>query len=98
MQERLKEDHLNAIRLAEGISEIEGLSIEPERVKTNIIYFDLKSKSFTPEEFIKRLFDKGIKLLQTGPRRFRMVTHYGISNKDVEITIKVVKEIIKDAQ
>ena len=95
MQERLKEDHKNARHLAEGISEIPGLSVKLERVKTNIVYFDLKSKAFTPEEFIKRLFDKGIKLLQTGPRRFRMVTHYGISYKDVEMTIKLVKEVIK---
>lgn len=95
MTERLKEDHLNARHLAEGISKITGLFIELERIKTNIIYFNLESRSFTPLEFVKHLEEKGIKLLQTGPSRFRMVTHYGINYMDVEITLKVFKEVME---
>lgn len=95
MTERLKEDHLNARHLAKGISEISGLNIELERVKTNIIYFDLRSKCLSPEEFVKQLEEKGIKLLQTGPSRFRMVTHYGINYMDIKTTLKVVKEVMK---
>ena len=95
MHERLKEDHINARHLAEGISEIPGLSIELEMIKTNIVYFDLKIKSFSPQQFIKRLFDKGIKLLQTGSSRFRMVTHYGINYMDIKTTLRAVKEVIK---
>src|ERR671934_2962934 len=35
--ERLAEDHENARVLAEGLAEIEGVTIDPERVETNIV-------------------------------------------------------------
>jgi|UniRef100_A0A7V3RHS8 threonine aldolase len=94
MIERLEEDHKNAKLLAEGISKIPGLYIDLEKVKTNIIYFDLVSKRISPEELVKRMDLEGIKFLQTGPNRFRMVTHYGITEEDVKITIETLKKII----
>ena len=41
MLDRLAEDHMNARRLAEGIAQTPGLSIDPARIKSNIIFFDL---------------------------------------------------------
>src|SRR5256886_15660514 len=37
---RLHIDHENAKRLAEGIAEIPGLSIDPKKVRSNIVIFD----------------------------------------------------------
>ncbi len=92
---RLKEDHINAQILAEGISRIPGLAIDLKRVKTNIIYFDLVNHQITPEEFLKKMAKRGIRFLSTGPRQFRMVTHYGISEADVKETIKVLRMIVE---
>ena len=97
MMERLKEDHLNARRLAEGITKIPGLSIDIERIKTNIIYFDLTSDRLKPAEFITQLGKKGIKLLGTGPSRFRVVTHYGISSEDVDATLLALNQVMEEA-
>ncbi len=91
---RLKEDHNNAKLLAEGISKIPGLYIDLEKVKTNIIYFDLVSSKISPNELVKKMELQGIKFLQTGPNRFRMVTHYGITEEDIKITIETLKKII----
>ena len=92
MTERLAEDHANAHRLAEGIAEIQGLSIETEKVQTNIVYFDLASEKFTAEEFAKRLIDRGVKVIQLGPARFRAVTHYGISAEDIDLALAALRE------
>lgn len=97
MMERLKEDHLNARRLAEGITKIPGLSIDIERIKTNIIYFDLTSDRLKPAEFITQLGKKGIKLLGTGPSRFRVVTHYGIGSEDVDATLVALNQVMEEA-
>ncbi len=96
MVERLKEDHRNAYRLAEGINKIPGLNIEIYRVKTNIIYFDLISDRLTPDEFLSKLGEKGIKLLQTDPSRFRMVPHYGISSEDIDVTLLALRQVMEE--
>ena len=97
MVERLKEDHRNAYRLAEGINKIPGLNIEIDKVKTNIIYFDLLGEKLTAEEFLTKIEGKGIKILRTGPSKFRMVTHLGISSKDIDATLVALSEVVKKA-
>lgn len=94
MVARLAEDHENARRLAEGIAEIPGLSIDVSMVKTNIIYFDVDTDKMSMEQIRTGLERNGIKVLPTGPARFRMVTHYGIQVNDIDRTIAALKEII----
>lgn len=94
MVDRLEEDHRHARSLAEGISSIQGLSIDLTGIQTNIIYFDLDSTLLTADELVIKLGEKGIKLLKTGPSRFRMVTHYGISSKDIDVTLAAIAELM----
>jgi len=104
MTERLTEDHANARRLAEGIAKIPGLSLDPESVQTNIIYFDLAGKGISAGRrlgeagtLIERLADRGIKILQLGPTQLRAVTHYGISSEDIDMTLNALKKIMIDS-
>ena len=92
MTERLSEDHDNARRLAQGIAEIPGLSIEPERVQTNIVFFDLIDETLSAEQLVVKLADKGVKILQLGPTRLRAVTHYGISAEDIDLTLTALSQ------
>jgi threonine aldolase len=94
MVERIKDDHANAKRLAQGIANIAGLSIDLERVQTNIVYFDLVSEKITAEKLASQLEEKGVRILQLGPSRFRAVTHYGISAEDIETALVVLSEIM----
>jgi threonine aldolase len=94
MVKRLAEDHQNARRLAKGIASIPGLSIDPEKVYTNIVYFEIESGRINTDELVAMLADKGILTLSTGPRRFRMVTHYGVGSDDIEQTLKVLKAVM----
>jgi len=93
MVHRLGEDHRNARLLAEGISRIEGLEIDLSKVQTNIIYFSIKNHPITCEEFLKRLDAKGVKLFQTGPDTFRMVTHCGIDEKDIDLALDLIQSL-----
>jgi threonine aldolase len=94
MVDRLAEDHENARRLAEGIARIPGLSIELNRIQTNIIYFNIADEKFTAGKLVTRLADRGIKILSTGPSRLRAVTHYGISAEDINSTLAALNEVM----
>ncbi|HON90014.1 MAG TPA: low-specificity L-threonine aldolase [Sedimentisphaerales bacterium] len=97
MVDRLQEDHDNAKRLAEGIARIEGLAIDLSKVYTDIVYFDVGGVGLTADTLIKRLKERGVRMLSVGPRRIRAVTHYGISAADIDRTITVLQEVTRPA-
>jgi threonine aldolase len=95
MIDRLAEDHANTRRLAEGIAGIPGLATDPVRVRTNILYVDLVDKRFSDEEFLRRLSGKGVRLSHTGPARFRMLTHYGIGEAEIDAALIALQEVLQ---
>ena len=96
MVDRLQEDHTNARRLADGIADLSGIGLDPETIKTNIIYFDMDDTAVESANFLTVLAAKGIQFFDTGPRRFRMVTHYGITAEDILYTIDAFKQTLTD--
>lgn len=94
MTERLAEDHANAHRLVEGISRIRGLAADPDHVRTNILFFDLTDRRLTEDAFIARLKERGVLLHHAGPFRFRMVTHYGIGEADIETAMEALRSVM----
>ncbi len=96
MVDRLQEDHTNARLLADGIADLSGIVLDPETIKTNIIYFDLDDAAMESANFLTVLAAKGIQFFDTGPRRFRMVTHYGITAEDILYTIDAFKQTLTD--
>jgi len=92
MVDRLAEDHENARRLAEGIARIPGLSIELNRIYTNIVYFDMADRQFDAGTLVTQLATRGVKMLQLGPGRLRAVTHYGISAEDIDLALVAISE------
>jgi threonine aldolase len=95
MVDRLADDHANARKLAEGLSDMEGLDIDPNGIKTNIVYFETTREDLPAIELEKRLNAEGIKILAFGPRRLRAVTHYHITAEDIEFTLGVFSKILK---
>jgi len=96
MVDRLQEDHTNARLLADGIADLSGIVLDPETIKTNIIYFDLDDTAVESANFLTVLAAKGIQFFDTGPRRFRMVNHYGIKAEDILYTIDAFKQTLTD--
>jgi threonine aldolase len=94
MVDRIREDHDNAARLAQGIARIDGLSIDLARVRTNIVYFDVTRKGLTGEELAQQLGARGIRALSVAPARLRAVTHYGITAEDIDQALSVLAEVM----
>ena len=95
MIDRLAEDHANARRLADGIAAIKGLTTDPTRVQTNILYADLAGGRFSDAEFLERLTQAGLRLSHTGPARFRMLTHYGIGAADIDAALAILRGVMR---
>jgi threonine aldolase len=95
MVDRLAEDHANAHRLAKGLAEIPGLAIDPEKVQTDIVIFELTAQDMTPAELVARLRAEGVLLLAIEGRRLRAVTHYGIEAEDIETALSAFQRVMK---
>lgn len=93
---RLHEDHANARRLAEGIAQIDGISIDPESVVTNIVIFDVSATGRTPAEICEDLKQHGI-LASGWDSVIRMVTHVGVTADDIDPTVDAVKSSVSVA-
>jgi threonine aldolase len=94
MVDRLADDHANARKLAEGLAELPGVSIDLTQIKSNIVFFELNRQDLTVEELLKRLDDSGARMLPVGPGRIRAVTHYHISSDDIDYVLGVLAEIL----
>jgi len=93
MVDRLEDDHVNARKLAEGLADVKGLSIDPDDVKTNIVYFQVTRKGITAQTLAERLSDLGIRVLPTGPDRLRAVTHYHVTSDDIDFALDVFPRV-----
>jgi threonine aldolase len=83
MTERLRDDHANARALAEGLAIVEGLRVNLDGVRSNMVYFDLDpALPFDAAELCKRAATERVKMLPTAPRRIRMVTHCYVSRDE----------------
>ena len=94
MVTRLIEDHLNAQRLARALSSLDMLRIDLPSVQTNIVVVDITRTGMTPEMFETMASKKGLEISTFGPGLIRLVTHHGISVKDVDRAVSVVEDIV----
>jgi threonine aldolase len=83
--ERLAEDHANARALAEGLAAIDGVSLDPATVETNIVVFDVAE----PEALVAALAARGIEMIVYGSH-VRAVTHLDVDRAGVERAVEAV--------
>jgi len=94
MTNQLKTDHLHLSQLANGLSQIKKIEINPTNYKTNILYFSITNNPFSDEEFIQHMEKQGIRFFALSKNKFRLVTHSGISDKDIHFTLNVFNNIL----
>lgn len=90
---RLHEDHENARRLAEGLAGLRGVAIDPEKVVTNIVIFDVTATGKTSAEICEALKSSDIHAIPFGPA-IRMVTHCDVSRADIDKTLAALSVIL----
>ena len=93
--ERLSEDHENARKLALGLANIPGISIQPDLVQTNLVFFEIKGVD--PVRLKDRINENGVLGGNIIPR-WRFATHYGINGEDIEKTLEVMRIAMKVEQ
>ncbi|MBV7333905.1 low-specificity L-threonine aldolase [Chloroflexi bacterium TSY] len=98
MVERLADDHDNAQRLAQGLSKLDGIEVDLEKVQTNMVFFVLTKEEITPEQFVTGLRQQGVRLNASGTRRIRMVANYQFSSEDVEKVLAAFQHVLENGR
>ncbi len=94
MMTRLGDDNRRAKRLAESLAEIPGIAIDPQLVDTNIVFFRLRSKDQTAGDFAQELARSGILVHALDDDAVRAVTHYHITDTDIESAVDAVRRAV----
>ena len=79
---KLEADHANARFLAEGLSRMSGIQVDPKKVQTNVVVFDVAGTGRAPAELSAELRQRGVMINAINERQLRAVTHYDITRAD----------------
>jgi threonine aldolase len=90
---RLLDDHCNAKLLAEGLSNIPGIQIDPARVQTNIVVFDVSGTGKAPADLSARLRERSVLMNAINERQMRAVTHYDVTREQCAEALAAVREL-----
>ena len=91
----LHKDHANARRLAEGVAALPGVEIDPARVVTNIVIFDIAGTRRAADDICARLRARGVLASGFGSS-IRMVTHYDVSAADIDAAIQALRDVLNE--
>jgi threonine aldolase len=89
----LPEDHANAKLLAEGLAELPGIKIDPEKVVTNIVIFEVSDTGKTADVICAQLRERGVLASGFGSS-IRMVTHYDIARADIKTALRELRTLL----
>ena len=90
----LHHDHENAKYLAEGLARIPGISLDPAKVVTNILIFDVRATGRTGADICAALEHLQILCAPTAKFSIRMVTHYDVDRAGMDRALAAVSEVL----
>ncbi|MDA0737973.1 MAG: low-specificity L-threonine aldolase [Nitrospirae bacterium] len=91
---RLKEDHDNAKNLALHLQQIPTVFVDPDRVDTNIVVFEVVRSEHSTAELLQAFKESGVLLNAMGERMFRAVTHLDVDGADIEKAAHVLGSVL----
>ena len=92
---RLAEDHANARRLAALLQQIPAISINPETVATNIVFFDVHRPRLTATEFVTALKQEGVLINAVGASTCRAVTHLDAPAEAIKRAAAIIARVLR---
>jgi threonine aldolase len=90
MVDRLPEDHARARRLAEGFADVPGIDIDLSLVQSNMVFYKLDPPN---PNFAAEMKAQGV-LIGGGQYGGRMVTHYEITDEDIDTAIMAARKTV----
>ncbi len=94
---RLAEDHARAARLGAAIRDIDGLTLRPDQIDTNIVIFEVDPALGNATEFCARLKAAGLLMLAVSPTRVRAVTHLDLDDNSVTRAAEILAQVAQQA-
>lgn len=95
--DRMAEDHDNAQLFADSISNLPGIRVEPDKIETNMVFFDVSQTGLTAGELHERLLERGVRIGENDRYRMRVVTHLDVSRDDVARAADAVRDVVMEA-
>src|SRR5436190_10949206 len=92
--DRLADDHANARALARGLSQINGIEVQPP--ETNLVFFRPDGAGVSGGKIVAALRPRGV-LLAMMDGRIRACTHLDVTAEMIEETVGLVREIVRGA-
>ena len=91
--DRLAEDHANARRLAAMVREIDGLTLQPDKVETNIVIFLVAPTLGTAADLAAHLQAHGVHVLPVAAQLIRAVTHLDVGAAEVDAAGEILRRV-----
>ena len=89
---RLAEDHANARALAEGLSRLPGLEVDPASVQTNIVL--IRVQTMSAATLARTLNDSGVRVLAVSPDTLRAVTNLMVSAEQITQALEIFQSTL----
>ncbi|KAK3259065.1 hypothetical protein CYMTET_31921 [Cymbomonas tetramitiformis] len=91
---RLAQDHAHARYLATQLSSVPGIKIDLSAVETNLVF--INTGEFSANDIVLGARERGIWIIPVNPYTIRVAFHFQVTTADVELAVKVIKEVIAD--
>ena len=76
------------------LAKLPGIQIDPARVQTNIVIFDITGTSLATTELTAGLKTRGVLMNGINPRQMRAVTHFDVSREQCATAIAAISEVL----
>lgn len=84
---RLAEDHANARALADGLSALPGVELDPSDVETNIVI--ARVRTIPAVRLVNHLDEAGVRVFATGPDTIRAVTSLAVTPGEIQQALEI---------
>jgi threonine aldolase len=93
--DRLQIDHENARLFADEIRRIDGITLEPAYVQTNLVFFNVDPELGNAGQLSAKLKQRNVRINATGSQRLRACTHLDV---DREMVIRAAEAIAESVE
>ena len=90
--ERLVKDHENASYFANEIAKIDGISIDPSTVESNLVFFSIDEQLGTADQLCHALGKRGVRVLAAGGTRLRACAHLDVDRVGIQMAIDAIRD------